>query len=684
MVDQHEPGPTQPDQDHTVNAISQTAVPPVIGSYVIGNRMATGGMGDIYHAEHPQLRMPVAVKVMKVSFRDPADVRRFEHEYQSLARMQHPGIARVFDAGTYEVNGEIRPYFVMEYIPGSKTLTGYAETNNLTINDRLRLFIEICRAVDHANDRGVIHRDLKPSNILVDADGRVRLIDFGVAADLAAPDSIGRPGQRLGTYAYMPPEMIDADPLAIDRRSDVYTLGVVLFELLTGSLPYPVRDKPPYEVARLICQEPPDHLEEYDRTLPKELDDIIQRALKKERRGRYDSAGKFAQDVERFVEHTTVDDGSGAFSPSARHPGWRGWVSDQYIAALSACAVLTMVFVFVVVAFTVYRATFVGQWYEGALMSQVTPRAMAANPAAPVVSMFGRMPIEMAGAANDLGVTGASLTDNKSWRRIYAALLDALREADAAVVVFDIRFVGTHDEYDAPLAEAMKRAREAKLPVIVGTRVWDHTSDPEIVCSPNLSPYVFIGGTTGIYTRDVQWFTDLAVFPVDHRRARPSIGVLAYAAYQYPEAIVDLELDELTGQLGLSYYRNTETPGLRDYIAPTEWLVSSLLVREGEKDTEYRIPKGAITVRRFLHLPDDETLTQNTVYIRDFTAMTAADRRKAVGGRIVVIGIPLPDDVHFVNSERMVAGAQIQATAIAELLNQLPVRVTRPLENIIT
>jgi hypothetical protein len=684
MVDQHEPGPTEPEQnsDDTVNALSQATVPAVIGSYVIGSRMATGGMGDIYHAEHPQLRMPVAVKVMKVSFRAPADVRRFEHEYQSLARMQHPGIARVFDAGTYEVNGEIRPYFVMEYIPGSKTLTGYAEANNLSVNERLRLFIEICRAVDHANDRGVIHRDLKPSNILVDADGRCRLIDFGVAADLATPDTIGRPGQRLGTYAYMPPEMIEADPLAIDRRSDVYTLGVLLFELLTGSLPYAVRDKPPYEVARLICHQPPDHLEEYDESLPKELDDIIQCALRKERRGRFDSAGKFAQELERFVEHSIVEDGTGNFTVPKHMPGWRGWVSDQYIAALAISAVLTVLFTFVVVAFTVYRATYVGQWYEGVLMGQITPRAMVAKPPTPVVSMFGRMPLEMAAAANDLGVTGVSLTDNKSWRRIYAALLDALREAKAAVVVFDIQFSNAYDDHDAPFAEALKRARDTGLPVIVGARVWDHTSDAEWVCSPNLSPYVYIGGTTGIYTPEVPWLTDLAVFPSDHRGARPSISMLAYAAYQFPSATMDIELDELTGRIGLSYYKLTETRGLREYIAPTEWLVSSLLVREAEKDTEFRVPKGAITVRRYLHLPDDETLNRDTVFIRDFTAMTTAERRKAVGGRIVAIGVPMPDDVHQVSSTRRVAGVQIQATSIAELLSQLPVRVTRPLENI--
>jgi len=211
------------------------------GDYELLDEIGRGGMGIVYRARQVSLNRPVAIKVIKLGMDTQTVIARFEAERQALALMDHPGIARVFDAGAFEAG---RPYFVMELVRGVR-ITDYCNQHKLPVGERLKLFIKVCHAVQHAHQKGIIHRDLKPSNILVtelDGEAVPKVIDFGIAkaTDTRPTDAtvFTVVGQFIGTPAYLSPEQAGLGGLDIDTRSDIYSLGVLLYELLTGHLPF--------------------------------------------------------------------------------------------------------------------------------------------------------------------------------------------------------------------------------------------------------------------------------------------------------------------------------------------------------------------------------------------------------------------------------------------------------------
>jgi non-specific serine/threonine protein kinase/serine/threonine-protein kinase len=317
------------------NVASPLEVLQSIGPYRILQKIGAGGMGEVYEAEQEKpLRRRVALKVIKWGMDTKQVVARFESERQALALMDHPNVARVFDAGA---TGQGRPFFVMEFVKGVP-ITEYCDARQLKPSERIELFIQVCRGVQHAHQRGIIHRDLKPSNILVtDQDGMAtpKIIDFGVAKAtsqrLTEQTVFTELGQWIGTPEYMSPEQAGMIGFDIDTRTDVYSLGVVLYELLVGVQPFAadeLRSSGFDEMRRKIREEDPprpstrvstvgksspeaaERLQTDPSTLARmlrgDLDCIVMMALEKDRNRRYGSPSEFAADLERHLTDQPV------------------------------------------------------------------------------------------------------------------------------------------------------------------------------------------------------------------------------------------------------------------------------------------------------------------------------------------------------------------------------------------
>jgi serine/threonine-protein kinase len=279
-----------------------------IGPWRVERLVAQGGMGEVYRGDRVDgaYRQTVAIKVLRPGYRTAETVRRFRVEREALARLVHPAIAAILDGGTLE---DGRPYLVLQYVEGVP-ITEYCEARRLAPGDRLRLFVRVARVVEFAHSRLVIHRDLKPSNILIEADGSPRLLDFGIArmldpsldASLLRPT---RPEGRLLTPEHAAPEQLRGEPC--DTRTDVYGLGILLFQLLTGRTPFPAASRTVLELERTILETPPPlpsgvaGAPAIRRQLRGDLDRITQMALRKEPDRRYSSAAQFADDLERYL-----------------------------------------------------------------------------------------------------------------------------------------------------------------------------------------------------------------------------------------------------------------------------------------------------------------------------------------------------------------------------------------------
>src|SRR6267143_895377 len=366
--------PSEPESDPhptiEVAAISALPAPDLgaIGAYRLLRKLGEGGMGQVWLAEQttPVIRQ-VAVKIIKAGRYDASALKRFELERQSLAIMNHPAIAKVFDAAS---TAEGQPYFVMEYVPGLP-ITTYCDQKRLTTRERLELFIRVCEGVQHAHQKAIMHRDLKPSNILVaDVDGHPlpRIIDFGIAKATTpqSPDQTAftQLGGMLGTPGYISPEQADPAILDVDTRTDVYSLGVILYELLTSALPFDSNQwhiQPFHDVLRRLREEAPPlpstRVSNDQQTststaanrstgphqlvsqLRGDLDWITMTALEKDRARRYDSCSALAADIRRYLENRPVL----ATPPSFTYRAGK-FVRRNRTAVLAASCVVLMLF----------------------------------------------------------------------------------------------------------------------------------------------------------------------------------------------------------------------------------------------------------------------------------------------------------------------------------------------------
>lgn len=348
--------------------------PSQIGRYRILRKLGEGGMGVVYEARQENPQRTVALKVIRPGLISSALRRRFQYEADVLGQLQHPGIAQVFEAGVTSIagcGGSVldQPFFAMEFIHGLP-LNEYVESVVLDLRAKLNLVADISDAVQHGHQKGVIHRDLKPANILVDRNGHPKLIDFGVARCIATeivPFTLHTEvGQLIGTVQYMSPEQVHADPNRIDTRSDVYALGVILYELLGGRPPYDLTNLALDQATRTIRETPPARLRTFNRGVRGDIETIVLKALAKDPTRRYQSAGEMRADILNYLAGNPI-----AARPPSLIYQLRLLARRNRVAVFGAAGVLLSLMAGLVVSTALYFRS------ESARVSEVRQRRIA-------------------------------------------------------------------------------------------------------------------------------------------------------------------------------------------------------------------------------------------------------------------------------------------------------------------
>src|SRR5256884_473057 len=361
LLEQDARGDSLLDRDaaHVAAEVLDEGIPPALldqtfGPYRLKEALGQGGMGVVYLAEREDLGSVAAIKILRDAWLSPDRRERFASEQRTLAQLNHPAIARLYDADTLP---DGTPWFVMEYVEGVP-LTEFCEHHASSIPERLRLFRAVCEAVEHAHRHLIVHRDLKPSNILVKPDGSVKLLDFGIAKQLESlegPVDRTRTGLRLMTPAYAAPEQILGDPVGI--HTDIYTLGVVLYELLTGRLPFDLANRTPSEAETAVAEQRPERPsaaakeKSVSRRAWADLDVLCLTAMHIEPQRRYRTVEALIRDVDHYL----------AGEPLEARPDTFGYRIGKFVRRnwqpVSAAAASLLVVVSLVVFYTVRLAT---------------------------------------------------------------------------------------------------------------------------------------------------------------------------------------------------------------------------------------------------------------------------------------------------------------------------------------
>jgi hypothetical protein len=643
-----------------------------LGNYKVIARVGSGGMGVVYRAEHAQLLREVAIKVMSADVAATGGEKRFDREAQILARLRHPGIVFAYDAGLErDEHGAFR-YFVMEFVPDATPITTYAAREGLTDRAKLELFLRVCEAVEQAHAKRIVHRDLKPGNILVDRDGQVRVIDFGLANVAAEMASEKR--EVVGTPAYMSPEQCVGDPAAIDERSDVYSLGVVLYELISGWFPYDLENRSVGQQIDIIRRVEAADLAHARPDLRGDLADVVRRALAKQAEHRHQSVREFADEIRRFLAGRPVRsserDGLGAVLASLRAFARR----QRFVAAACVCLIAAML------AQTygpplVYNMTRLDLGFQWLVATRLVPaRAPASFDRVRIVEMPSNK--RLAELAAQYGVTGVDEEDPTSVRRLHALFMKKLVDADAKVLTWLVHFGSERNADEFLEGVAALQGKPNPTNVQVACKTWRTSDGDKPAVSEKISRAVAVGTVSISRGAGTPPMVDIAYFgnskKADQLKAPlPSAVLGTIIAMKQGDTAYQLEPEPVRG--GMRVFYKKSLPGRDNWERTGEepdQLYSGLQQVE-QADSAVGINAGDLLAIYLLPVPNMDALRAATV---SYEQVLAADPDQLKGwfkDRAILVGSVDDPSSLIVTGYGEYRAPHLHATAVEAILKKL-------------
>jgi predicted Ser/Thr protein kinase len=634
--------------------------------YDILKELHRGGQGIVYQAIQRSTKRKVAIKVVKEGpFASRGEKLRFEREVAILAQLRHANIVSIHDSG--EAGG--CAYYVMDYIRG-EALDRWLAQNPRTVEEKLRLFFKIASAVGVAHLRGVTHRDLKPGNVLVDERGEPHILDFGLAKTAGGMDTtlMTRTGQFMGSLPWASPEQAEALPEKIDVRSDVYSLGVMLYQMLTGQFPYDVTGNM-CDVLKRIMHAEPRRPRTVCREVRRELETILLACLEKQPQRRYKTAGELAEDIGRYLAGEPI---------RQRAPSVRYVAEVRVRRLMRRQPALTILLGLGLVALAanylfrplVYRWTPLNDLYLKAL-ARLPVSHVPDLEAVRVIALTDRT--DVSGLARAAGLQGVDPANLSSLRRLHGALLERLADSDLGAMVSDIAFRGP-SEFDDDLLRGIRAIRARGRDVIVSVGGWKLGQTELPAFSPGILEEVKWAAATGDFSSDLPWSLDLFIErppgpPV------PALALMAVAADLNPGAEMHLQRDGRTQAAMLNFWRP-------DRAAPLakQWVVGPTVHFTGcwalpEDDDTQGLRQGDRVGEYLVTIPADDVLKRCTLEYQDVFVAHRDRLRTWFRKRIVLLADLREDfDRYPYPDGRFLPGVYAHAVAIGSLKQDIAIR----------
>jgi len=649
--------------------------PNAIAGYEITREIHRGGQGVVYQAIQHSTKRRVAIKVMREGpFAGPTVRARFEREVEILGQLRHPNIVTIHDSGTTAGSA----YFVMDYIPG-RALDAWMFATARSVTETLGVFAKICHALNAAHKLGIVHRDLKPGNIRVDADGEPYILDFGLAkiglrqsGGESQPAVMTMTGQFMGSLPWASPEQAEAQPSGIDARTDIYSLGVILYQLLTGKFPYNVAGNMRDVLDRIMNAEPkrPSTIR---RQIDADVETVVLKCLQKERDRRYADAGRLAEDVERCLAGKPIE---------ARRDSLAYLLRSRTAVTVRRHPLLTCL---LIVAIAVAGGRWIGvrvayHWtpanrvferlaYDGMTAFDHTPRFEDVRVIA-INDTTG-----LAALAAEEGIDADRLRAKpECLRLVHGRLMKQLADAAPGVVAWDISFFDA-SSYDDEFVRGVEELRAAGCDVVVSAENWALGTDGAPPVSPAIVEAARWGCTPAQLGTKTPWRVYLALCRDDSRIIR-SFALETFAAYRKPGTRADILLDGDAKLLALRYSPRSETRPTGVVMDDCDLIRLSTARLSGEDVPVHGVRHDDLLAHYMLNLPDDDTLAAITLDYGDLFG-PGSEPRASLKGKVVIIADRRAGRGQLVTpTGRRVWATYAHATAVDMLLCNMPVRLS--------